>query len=342
MPQNQCTIQRSSTGRIISVDTDDFDEFRQQAPGWKIDHQLTGTRPRHSALHVAITPSLQFGLVQHAMGYCSQGQNPTGALTLVTPCNPAQPMIYRGRRIDSMALLRSNVEFELFCGSGAQFFVASFLKERVERFAADVWQVPKLGKLIVDQICFINEAYRELCLVALTRLFTAVKVYPALLNSQIAIALFEEKILESLLLKSYIYPFFPAEASRRQVARLAYRYLRDHIDEVPSIRDLCTVTRASYATVERAFREMYGITPKIMLNEMRLSKVRTALLHPDSSTTVTEVALRWGFVELGRFSAYYRQRYNETPSETLHSARGIPVIPEDHLIDDNWPPGPPA
>jgi AraC family ethanolamine operon transcriptional activator len=34
-------------------------------------------------------------------------------------------------------------------------------------------------------------------------------------------------------------------------------------------------------------------------------------------TTVTEVALQQGFVELGRFSQYYRALFGEYPSETL-------------------------
>ncbi|MFP5456117.1 MAG: helix-turn-helix domain-containing protein, partial [Alphaproteobacteria bacterium] len=34
-------------------------------------------------------------------------------------------------------------------------------------------------------------------------------------------------------------------------------------------------------------------------------------------TTVSELALEWGFTHLGRFSAEYRRRFQELPSETL-------------------------
>jgi transcriptional regulator GlxA family with amidase domain len=62
--------------------------------------------------------------------------------------------------------------------------------------------------------------------------------------------------------------------------------------------------------------------PKALMTAMRLSGARRALLDPTQTTTVTAVALRWGFLEFGRFSMQYRQRYGEVPSETLRRARG--------------------
>ena len=344
MAPNPCGIQRFPAGQLVSVDAGDFDEFRQKAPGWNIEYQLIGANPPHSTIDAAMTPSVQFGLVQHSAGYGSQGQNPTGTLSFVVPCTEMQPMIYRGHEIASrqMALIRSGVGFELFCSSGAHFLIASFLGDRVERYIADVWQRPQLGRLAVDRLSLPDEVHRELCLDTLTRLLTAVKANPGLLHGRQTAALLEEKVLDGLLLKSYVDPHYPGERSRHRLARRAYRYLRDRIDEVPSIRELCAATHASYATLERAFREIYGITPKSLLNELRLSRVRTALLHPSASTTVTEVALRWGFVEFGRFAAYYRQRYYEMPSETLCRARGISMTPEAQSPNVSWPPEWPA
>ena len=38
------------------------------------------------------------------------------------------------------------------------------------------------------------------------------------------------------------------------------------------------------------------------------------------TTTVTDVAMMFGFFELGRFAGRYRHTYGEVPSETLRQA----------------------
>ena len=56
------------------------------------------------------------------------------------------------------------------------------------------------------------------------------------------------------------------------------------------------------------------------------SDARVARCAPTrTAATVTGVALRCGFVELGRFSVQYRQRFGERPSETLCRVRGLPL-----------------
>jgi AraC-like DNA-binding protein len=42
--------------------------------------------------------------------------------------------------------------------------------------------------------------------------------------------------------------------------------------------------------------------------------------RPD--TTVTDVAMRWGFTHFGRFAEIYRNRFGCTPREALKAARG--------------------
>ena len=51
---------------------------------------------------------------------------------------------------------------------------------------------------------------------------------------------------------------------------------------------------------------------------LRLERAHDTLLAAiPGSTTVTEVALRWGFPHLGEFAARYSARFGEKPSETL-------------------------
>jgi len=55
------------------------------------------------------------------------------------------------------------------------------------------------------------------------------------------------------------------------------------------------------------------------LMEVRMARVRDELSEGRlPGETVRDVALRWGFSHLGHFSARYRQRYGELPSQTLN------------------------
>jgi AraC family ethanolamine operon transcriptional activator len=70
--------------------------------------------------------------------------------------------------------------------------------------------------------------------------------------------------------------------------------------------------------LHRAFHDAFGIGPITFLRHKRLCAIHSVL--KDSSpgeTTVTEIALQQGFVELWLFSQYYRTLFGEYPSDTL-------------------------
>jgi AraC-like DNA-binding protein len=77
----------------------------------------------------------------------------------------------------------------------------------------------------------------------------------------------------------------------------------------------------SLRSLEAGFREWRQSTPTQSLRRTRLTRARAELLAPFESTSVTAVALENGFVHLGRFSAYYRAAFGESPGQTLRRSR---------------------
>jgi AraC-like DNA-binding protein len=57
--------------------------------------------------------------------------------------------------------------------------------------------------------------------------------------------------------------------------------------------------------------------PMAYLRRIRMDRVHEALAAAGPGETVTAVALRWNFHELGRFAGAYRRIFGETPSATL-------------------------
>jgi AraC-like DNA-binding protein len=90
------------------------------------------------------------------------------------------------------------------------------------------------------------------------------------------------------------------------------------LDEPLHIPALCRALAVSERTLRKAFHETYGIPPCRQLRTLRLSQARRALLSADCRfATVTEIAMSFGFAELGRFSVEYRKVFGESPSQTL-------------------------
>lgn len=113
----------------------------------------------------------------------------------------------------------------------------------------------------------------------------------------------------------------PESGSRRRHAvRRVEEYLEAHAQTQPSLAELCAIAGVSERTLEYAFREQIGVTPGRYLRLRRLNAVRRELRDAEPlSLRVTEVAMRFGFWELGRFASEYRALFGERPSETIAS-----------------------
>jgi AraC family transcriptional regulator, ethanolamine operon transcriptional activator len=98
-------------------------------------------------------------------------------------------------------------------------------------------------------------------------------------------------------------------------------FLRDNLGEPVTVTDLSRIAGVSERTLRAAFHDVIGISPKRYALAQRLQAARQALCSADpETTTVTDVAMMFGFFELGRFAGRYRHTFGEVPSETLRHA----------------------
>jgi AraC-like DNA-binding protein len=119
----------------------------------------------------------------------------------------------------------------------------------------------------------------------------------------------------------------PANARSYTGARVVSE-AEDYIDasgERPvHISELCCALKVSRRSLHRAFADTLGIGPAAYLRRRRLSTIRSILRRRDPATiSIGDLAFEYGFPETGRFAAYYRAHFGETPSETLRSRSAI-------------------
>ena len=134
--------------------------------------------------------------------------------------------------------------------------------------------------------------------------------------------------LESTLISSIALALAPASHYKTDslARRNRIKYIssaRDFIDanlKAPlTLERLSQKIGVSQRTLRYAFNDVLGINPLQFIKIRRLHAVRAELLSLlDPNTTVTEVALRYGFSHLGYFSRDYRVLFGELPSGTIN------------------------
>lgn len=105
-------------------------------------------------------------------------------------------------------------------------------------------------------------------------------------------------------------------SSRSRALKKSLEYIRCTEGEVISIAQLCKEACCSLSTLERAFREHFGIPPKRYLAAVRMCGARRRLLHSADSCPITDIAADLGFWHMSKFAMDYRKLFGELPSQT--------------------------
>jgi len=109
--------------------------------------------------------------------------------------------------------------------------------------------------------------------------------------------------------------------SALKIVRQVEEYLDARPNEPIHISEICSHLHVSRRTLHRAFHEALGTGPIAFLRHRRLCAAHTALRAPGDIQTISNIAMQFGFQNLGRFAGYYHQLFGEYPSETRQRYR---------------------
>jgi AraC-like DNA-binding protein len=134
-----------------------------------------------------------------------------------------------------------------------------------------------------------------------------------------------EEFLAALILESHPHNYSELLRNERtsaepRIIREAERLMKSAGPNI-SISEVAKELRISLRSLELGFRDARKMTPTQVHRQFRLQGARQALLNPTESTTVTSVAVTFGFLHLARFSHYYQSMFNEAPSHTLRRSK---------------------
>jgi AraC-like DNA-binding protein len=146
-----------------------------------------------------------------------------------------------------------------------------------------------------------------------------------LLRQPLAAAQLEELLMTVLLIAqpsnySELLRGEPSPLSPRAFRRVL-EHVEAHLHDRLTVGELGRFANVSVRSLQQSFRRHLDTTPTAHIRDLRLQRAHADLVSADPSggTSVTEIAARWGFTHLGRFSSAYRRAFGVTPSRTLRS-----------------------
>ena len=197
---------------------------------------------------------------------------------------------------------------------GSSMVVVSMPKVRVLARAAEVYGEPALERLNNQNICKVRPADFDRMA---QKLVQGMRPDTA---SQSGAADVDDTVLTFLDALDQSDPQQPPCETVRNVDLIREFVELAHdagCDRPLTVSDLTQELFTSKTVLSVAIRQATGLSPLVFLRNVRLEQVRKALLSGDQTTSVIDVAHRYGFPSRGHFSRYYRDLFAELPRETL-------------------------
>jgi AraC family ethanolamine operon transcriptional activator len=105
-----------------------------------------------------------------------------------------------------------------------------------------------------------------------------------------------------------------------RIARQAREYMLAHLERSLTLKELYQELDTSRRNLFYSFEATFGVTPMRYFKLLRLQGLRRALKAAEpETTTVMNLASRWGFWSTGHLARDYKMIFGELPSKTLHA-----------------------
>ncbi len=102
--------------------------------------------------------------------------------------------------------------------------------------------------------------------------------------------------------------------STPRTVRRVVAHIEQHFGGSLTVADLAAAGGTSVRRLQEVFQDQFGMSPMTYLRDVRLQHAHDLLR--EGRADVTEAARSSGLVHLGRFSAAYRTKFGELPSQT--------------------------
>lgn len=311
-----------STGVIRQIaELSSFDAIADAAKGWDLHFRLLGSGSGTGTIEAVATGRALLQRNRFGWRLHQRGTSPRGFLTFGVGVDSDQQFPWCGQTVrdDWLLSFPTSVEYESSSDESFHGYSLTFDEDLVREVThlldlpsgaeslppAGVFDVGrKRVTLIRDMVARVTREARKLTADDRTH--------------GLARAIEWDLLVE--LLRAFAVGYrakTPTVSLRMRALKRSTEYIEEADGRPLTVREVCEVSGVSWRTLDYAFKERYGVSPKAYLRARRLNAVRQALRDPEPARTVREVASRQGFWHMSQFAADYRKLFGELPSETL-------------------------
>ncbi len=192
------------------------------------------------------------------------------------------------------------------------------LQDRARSFNQNELNNPLQFSPILD----LNSAGGRLMVNLVEYLKTLVINEPAIVQNPLNLVSLQEYVISTvlgMLPHNYNMPRSGAiDCAVPRSVRKAEDYMRAFADQPVTVEDLARQAGCSERALHNAFKTFRQKSPMVVLRDIRLECAHDDLQAGES--TIADIAFKWGFSNLGRFSKHYAQKFGCKPSQTLKFA----------------------
>lgn len=301
----------------------DFDEFCANALNWDLDYRQLEHGAFSSELPTFGTNQVLFSRGKLGRRMLQRGSSPQGMITFGLLVDPAIHIYWRNKDVSGEQLFIFPPCGELYSVTQSNFdvFVISLTEQKLDEVCTSL-QLPDFRKLIGGHEVFrcnqhMLATFRNF-LINTEQTFTTEQ---CTINNSLHLKQLENGLSEQIIMlfADSNQPVIRNPPRKRDHALLsAVNFIHESRNNILTIPDVCKACNVSQRTLEYAFRERYGLTPKEYTLIYRLNNVRKQLRLADPNRNrVSTIAQQQGFWHMGQFSSSYRKLFAELPSETL-------------------------
>ena len=215
----------------------------------------------------------------------------------------------------SAHLLSPGDSFDLSAKKGCRFLAATFLTAPIHDYSHKILQSSFHESSINSHISLFSQSGSNL-LRSVARTWSTLHKQTHI--NEIAIKELEDDLLASFVLHSNVNTEKSFQHDNSYHLNRVVEYIYENLKN-PITRDrLADVSGRSIRTLSRAFEKKYGVGPMAFIKQRRLNSAYLDLLSAKSdATTVTQVAINYGFAHIGKFAIEYGKAFGESPSTSL-------------------------